>query len=661
MNAAGSTLATAPGLKTSRPIIFMQAAAACASFAFAFWTLSTHLTMMSHLSFHTLALIGPLAIAAGIVCGLFYVAVRNNIRSPQHDSPVSSLRVGWTWIAFAAALVSARGLGLGYSGFWILSVIFLFTGLVKAHTVFGGFAEQASAVTGRQAFILLFLILVCSLITYIAHRPDVDDAVYVGTAADAISHPELPVLSHDVLYGNQQLPLMLPSYAAESYELFIAMLAYWLGVQPIFLAHAILPTLLAMLVPIAWATLMRILAPKHWLAATVLALVVLSLPADARGFGNFAFVRLFQGKAIFVSIGIPLLYAYAWRFDETGSAWDGLTVAGCVIACVGLSSSAIFVVPMALVTATLAGWRPGFSERAAWTLLPAIYPLACGIWISRGFNGLSTVFAHLPARAELGATMVFGTHAQFLIFFALLAAPFLQRNIGWRWCLGVMVLLYFLGPLDPFTFKFLAKLATRDAVWRVLWCVPVAGIVATAFVSAVREARDKWGSIGAATTGLALAGTLAYLVPYSSFALSNGVSYSLKPLKVVDSDYEIAREAIAETPQNESILAPEKVAVWIPTFIDRRSLVSVREIYDEEMGVHMTAVEARERRELRELVSGRQFSPERRDQLLDSLSRYSVGMIVVNAAASNELAAALSQHGYSHLRTAGEYALFRLG
>ena len=63
-----------------------------------------------------------------------------------------------------------------------------------------------------------------------------------------------------------------------------------------------------------------------------------------------------------------------------------------------------------------------------------------------------------------------------------------------------MVLLYFLGPLDPFTFKFLAKLATRDAVWRVLWCVPVAGIVATAFVSAVREARDKWGSIGAATT-----------------------------------------------------------------------------------------------------------------------------------------------------------------
>ena len=142
-------------------------------------------------------------------------------------------------------------------------------------------------------------------------------------------------------------------------------------------------------------------------------------------------------------------------------------------------------------------------------------------------------------------------------------------------------------------------------------------------------------------------------------APANNVTYSLKPLKVADSDYETAREAIADTPPGATILAPESVAVWVPTFVNRRPLVSVRELYDEEMGIHMVAAEAKERRELRELVSGREFSPQDRERLLDSLARYSVGLIVVSASAPDDLVAALSSHGYSHLRNAQGYALFR--
>jgi hypothetical protein len=453
--------------------------------------------VISRFSFRTLALIGPFAIAAGIGGGVLSVrTLRSDKSRSLQTSPASYQKLSWIWIAIAAALVIARAVGLGYPEFWIASVLLLLAAFFNARTASGASSEQASPPTNRQVIVLLSLVFICSLITYLAHRPDVDDAVYVGTAADAVSHPDLPVLSHDVLYGNQNLPLMLPSYVVESYELFIGMLAYWFGMQPIFLAHAIVPTLLAMLVPIAWAILMRILAPKHWLAATVLAVVVLSLPADFRGFGNFAFVRLFQGKAIFVSIGIPLLYAFAWQFEETGSVRNWVKLVACTIASVGLTSSAIFVVPMALVAAALGGWRRAFSRRALLMFLPSIYPLACGVWVSSGFGGLSSVFAHLPARAELAATMVFGSHAQYFIFFALLAAPFLQRDTRLRWYLTVVVLLYFLGPLDPFTFKLLAKLATRDAVWRVLWCAPVAGIAATVCVSAFNEAAARWGRTG---------------------------------------------------------------------------------------------------------------------------------------------------------------------
>ena len=294
------------------------------------------------------------------------------------------------------------------------------------------------------------------------------------------------------------------------------------------------------------------------------------------------------------------------------------------------------------------------------TVLPAIYPLGCGLAVGRGFKALEPVFAHLPARAYWAVTAVYGEHTQYVFLFALLSTPFLVREANLRWKLLVLALCCFLVPLNPFTFKLLARFTTRDAVWRLLWCVPVVAIAATGIVDGLELVAEKWGRTGLTPAAALLFGGLCYLAPYSSLAPSNNVTYSLKPLKVADSDYETAREAIAATPPETSILAPENVAVWIPTFVNRRPLVSVREIYDEEMGAHMPATEARERRELRELVSGKEFSPQDRERLLDSLARYSVGLIVVTASAADGLAAALSHHGYSHIRSVGGYTFFRL-
>src|SRR5439155_7763364 len=106
--------------------------------------------------------------------------------------------------------------------------------------------------------------------------------------------------------------------------------------------------------PIAWAGLMRILVPRHWVAATVLALIALSLPAGSRGFGYFGFAGLSVSKSVLVSLGIPLLYTYAWKFEESGLLSEWAILAAITIDCVGLSASAIFIVPMALTAAALA-------------------------------------------------------------------------------------------------------------------------------------------------------------------------------------------------------------------------------------------------------------------------------------------------------------------
>jgi hypothetical protein len=632
----------------------------CAVFGFAFWTLACHLCFGLGLSFETLVHIWPLALLSGIACGIFAARAARLYSSSQPTiSSIESDRPNWIWISFAAALVIARAVGIGYSAFWITSVVLLSFALMKETRTYSVFAEKPRPLTFQHKALFLALIITAPAITYLSHRPNIDDAVYVGTAADAVAHPELPVLSHDVLYGDQKFPLMLPSYAVESYELLVSLLARLFGTEPILIAHAFVPTAIAVLVPIAWAGLMRILAPRYWVAGTVVALAALLISAGSRGFGYFAFSGLFVGKSVLVSVGVPLLYTCAWKFEEGGLLSQWLILAATTVACVGLSSSAIFILPIALTLATLSGWHKGIGWRAALTLTPALYPVACGLSIARRMGVMESAFADLPAKVHLAVTMVFGARTENVFLLALLTAPFLQRNGRLRRQLLILVLTYFLGCLNPFTFELLSKFTTRDAVWRVLWCAPVAGIIAVAIMGGLRTVAERYGKRGLLIAVVPLLAGVMYLAPYTSLARSKAESYSLTPLKVVAPDYGVAREAIGATPPKTSVLAPDNVAVWIPTFVHRVPLVSVRNVYDEEMGAHLPPEEAHTRRGLRELVSGKEFPAKDREALLNSLRTYSVGLIVTTGPIADRLGQALSQRGYSRIRDVAGYAFFR--
>jgi hypothetical protein len=632
----------------------------CPVFGFAFWTLACHLCVGLGLSFETLVHIGPVALLGGIACGVFAARATRTYSSSQSTiSSIESERPWWIWIAFATSLVIARAVGVAYSPFWITSVVLLSFALMKETRTYSICAEKPTPLKFQHRTLLLALIIIAPAITYLSHRPNIDDAVYVGTAADAVAHPELPVLSHDVLYGNQKFPLMLPSEAVESYELLVGFLARLFGTEPILIAHAFLPTAIAILVPIAWAGLMRILAPGYWVAATVVSLPALLISAGSRGFGYFAFSGLFVGKSVLVSVGVPLLYTYAWEFEDGGLLSQWLILAATTVACVGLSSSAIFILPIALTLATLSGCHKGIGWRAALTLTPALYPVACGLGIARRMGVMESAFADLPARVHLAVTMVFGARTENVFLLALLTAPFLQRSGRVRRQLLILVLTYFLACLNPFTFELLSKFTTRDAVWRVLWCAPVAGIVAVAIIGGLRTVAERYRRRGMLIAVVPLLAGVMYLVPYTSLARSKAESYSLTPLKVVAPDYAVAREAIAATPPKTSVLAPDNVAVWIPTFVHRVPLVSVREVYDKEMGAHLAPEEAHTRRELRELVSGKEFPPKDWEALLNSLGTYSVGLIVTTEPVADRLGQAFSQRGYSRIRDVSGYAFFR--
>ena len=554
-------------------------------------------------------------------------------------------------------LVAARALGLAYVVFWACSLVLLLTELLMSRrTDNAENGEHSGLLTRWHLMGLMLMAIVAASLTYTAHRPDSDDAVYIGSAADAVAHPEAPVLARDFLYGGHKLPLMLPSYALESYPLLAGLCARLFGREPIFWAHAVLATLAAFIMAFAWAEFIRPLTERRWLVGTAMVLIILALPAESRALGNFAYVRLFEGKAILATIAIPLLYAFTWKFQITGSLWDwGLALAA-TIACLGLSSSAVFIAPLALGSAILAGWRSPGMRRAAAALVPAAYPVICGLMVRGDFAIFRNVFAYWHPTAAMAIGLVFGERSEYLFLLCLLLAPVLRAGSAGHKLL-VLVTAYFAVALNPFVFKMISKLTTPEAVWRVLWSVPVAGIAATVVLWFLERAKHGGWSRRVILVVLLVA-SFAYLAQRSTLSRANEVSFSLRPLKVREEDWQMARAAIAATDESKALLAPEQVAVWVPTFVHRPLLVSVRQVYDEEMGVHLAEADGSTRRELRELVSGKVFPPARASQLLDRLVSYQVSSIVVTAVAAEHIAPELRARGYVPSIAQEHYQLF---
>ena len=626
--------------------------------AFGLWTLLCNMAVLCGLDLLTLRLLAPLALAGGIAWGV--VVRRCRPTTPTDtvgETPAPGYR--WVWLVAALAILAIKALNGSYGIFWLVCLLFLMAWLfVRRRDASAGF--RPLAVRKGQIFLLACLMVACGVITYVVHRPDPDDSFFVGVISDAVAHPHLPVLGHDPLYGQDRLPLILPTYAVDSFELLTASLAVTFGGNPIFWAHAIMPTLFGALLPLAWAFLMRRITPR-WMEATLAAMALLLLLGETHhNVGNFALVRLFQGKSELVSIGVPLLFACAWEFQDTGKSRDWVTLFFCTLAALGMSSSGIFVIPLALGMAAVGSWQSGRTARTLAALLPAAYPLACGLALRGNFEAVAAVLDRL--HRAVGGIVVdnFGERGQYVILFGLLAAPIFAPSPQIRRRLGGAAALFLLGPLNPFLFQIFCKLATTETVWRILWSLPAVLFPSVAIVWIMQAAWERWKIAGLALAALTTAGAAIFLFPKPTLRPSNHLNYSLQPFKLPSPQWQLAQYAAKAAPPGMAVLAPENIAAWIPLLEVRPPLVSVRSNYDDQMAVRLPAGQGAERRQLRLLVSGSSFPPRQAARSLDALPGFHVGLIVCTRGAAAHLTPLLVRRGFRRTLADSGYVFFVL-
>jgi hypothetical protein len=604
------------------------------------------------------------------------------VAEPAADAPPRRLALR----AAGAALALAGAVGLAERPllwwWWALAVL----GAAFALAVWRDPPRRSAPAASRGRELAVWgLALAGAAAALAAHRVDIDDSFYVNLAVAAADAPRAPLLAGDTLHGVAGLPLHHPAYRVHSWEIWNGAVAYLTGLPAIAVFHFASAALVALLVPLAFARLFRLLAPAHWPWAVAATIAVLLVAGDVhRFYANFAYVRIWQGKSVFLMVLVPLIQAYALELATrpTGRGFARLFAAQ--VAAVGCTSTAVWAAPAVALAAAAAGVPLGRTglRRLALVLLASSYVLGAGVVLrqavlaERAEYRAETTDPALEARRqrrleeraaldqpghqlERAFDLVLGDSRLRVASLAAVLGAWALCGAGLGRRFGVVApLAVLLVLLDPYATAWLSGNAIGPSYWRALWVLPVPVLLGLA-LSAPRElfGGRPWAGRAAATAALAL---FAGLVP-ARYALSPGnqVTLGWPRLKVHEAGFRFAELVTQQGPPGATVVAPMPVAVWLPTFHDRVYPLVARDWYIRPFRDELGREDVALRLLMTRYVAGGAESADADRAFALGLERYSIRSVFLRVGPHAGAAhAALQAAGFRRVLSTLEYELW---
>ena len=544
------------------------------------WTVTCYLCQLLGLSYRHLYLASPIP----CLVTLWWLMAAPD-RTPWAAETCDRIHVKPPWLfaggAIAASVVTVYFVTESYVAFWVSAVVFVVGTLrmrPKMEWKLGSFNPR------EHIGVVMIVAVAAGALTLAAHRPDADDSFYLSLVVAAHDHPERQVLQEDDMYGEPGLPLVEEAYRLRSYEMMVAALSRGLRIPAKTLYYLVLPAFFAILSVVAnWLALREIGGELAWLGTAVVFITLLAWGDSHPCFGNFAFVRLFQGKAILVSVFIPATVYYCSRFDRSRTRRSWLLLAAVQTAALGMSPSAIVVIPLTSAAFLIAAAPEARRMRAVGEgLLASALVVAAGsiAFVMMPIEGSAPTsigeFFELTTSAKAGLDDVLGAGPrQTIAMFALLALPLVAPSSRRGRTLQRYVLVLLLLVMSPMLPGALGILTGR-LTWRVFWAVPfplILGLTAQC-VAALWPSRHRVGI----AVGLTIGAVFAAMPGLHTLSPENGTRLGLPTLKV-DPGHAVARSIVDVTNDRDLVLAPVEVAQWIPTFPGHPRLVSIRQNY----------------------------------------------------------------------------------
>ena len=333
----------------------------------------------------------------------------------------------------------------------------------------GGLRERAGALV---AFVTAAGFAVAS---WFLVNSDGDDAYFVSRSVATAAEGRIP--THDVIFSTRAIGPIAGEPPVSSVEVLAGALARAVGMHPAsFLWYIVLPTVTFVAVWALWR-LIRAWAPRRVLACFATAVVYLLWSGVGQAsLGSFHLLRMWQGKAIMVSVMVPLLYLYLTRWAERRTAGALGLAATAGIASVGLSSSATMVVPLVTVAVAAPLVLAGRVRTGAAACAAMVYPVGAGLAVALLHDDIEVVgpFTDAPLSYSwvlLSATM--GVVAGCALWLGSLAARPGVPALAATGAAGVATVLFLPGVLDLIA----AATGAAQVMWRTLWVVPAPALV----------------------------------------------------------------------------------------------------------------------------------------------------------------------------------------
>ena len=213
--------------------------------------------------------------------------------------------------------------------------------------------EKTKATPGRgyqfhlSQLLLIVLGAACAITVLFVRRPNQDDSYYFHRVLTQLSALDQPIMTRQTLV-DMDAAAFSPVHLATSHEMLMALLGHYLGIDPLYFYQVVGHAFTAFLIPFVLYWCGRRLGLDRWPAAVGALLGVAFLLVDSPGaaaFGYTAFGRMWQGKSIVWILFLPVALSLSYRFLREGNRSDLLWLFFLAIAGVGLSNTAIYLVP----------------------------------------------------------------------------------------------------------------------------------------------------------------------------------------------------------------------------------------------------------------------------------------------------------------------------
>ncbi|WP_247673252.1 DUF6077 domain-containing protein [Micromonospora sp. C51] len=471
------------------------------------------------------------------------------------------------WVPASAGIVAATGLVLLTRRTW--------------RTWRDAPATRPPAPTAWQSAYALLVAGGAAAASLILARNTPDDIYYVGRSVWVAERDNVPL--NDFLFSENVLPAMASQPPIASIEVLAGALARFLGISAASAIWYLLLPLLAVLAVLALWRLVQHWAPRRPVLAFTVAIAFLALVCgpDA-ALGNIHLPRLYQGKGMFVSAVVPLMWLYLTRWFDDRSRLGLLLIAALSITATGLTTTAAIVLPLlvggaALMMLLVGRWKSALAVGAVALTYPIGAVVISQLILGSANEAAADVnfydAAHTYRRTfEVGIVGVIGG-------LALWCGPLLaRRRSPALLAAGGTVTLSVL--LVPGVLEWLSALTGISVVlWRVSWLFALPALIGLLCTVWLPTRLPAVRALAGVVLAGAMVGSFAvYAVPMwderSGVLVHDEPTWKIRPKQLA-----IARFIVGLDRPDGLVLAPESIMRTIPLLTTEARVVLPRDFF----------------------------------------------------------------------------------